>query len=74
MADITSEQQAHILHLQQMCAKMINKKYIAGAKEHGGNIWDMPNEELLDQALDEAIDQVVYLLTLKDNLFGKFNG
>jgi len=41
-------------------------KYVTGQKEHGGNLWE--KEGLLDMAIDEAIDQVIYLLTLKKQL------
>jgi uncharacterized protein (DUF2249 family) len=59
------------LHRQQLIAQfseIMSKKYEIGAKEHGGNIWELSTEKLLDEAINEAIDQVVYLLTLKANL------
>ena len=47
-------------------AKRILIKYRVGQREHGGQLWTKPG--LLDMAIDEAIDQVVYLLTLKQQL------
>lgn len=41
-------------------------KYQKGALEHGGNLWE--KDGLLDEAISEAIDQVVYLVTLKQQL------
>ena len=43
---------------------MVDHKYRKGQAEHGGQLWLNPS--LLDNAIDEAIDQVVYLLTLKE--------
>ncbi len=43
-------------------------KYEIGQKEHGGNLWEKDTLFLVDQAIDEAIDQVVYLTTLRDKL------
>jgi len=45
--------------------KMALAKYRKGAEEHGGNLWDLSEDELLDEAINEAIDQVIYLLTIK---------
>jgi hypothetical protein len=61
--------EAHLARVQQRCAEMLDKKYRKGQAEHGGSLWMKPG--LLDMAIDEAIDQVVYLLTLKEQLDGK---
>lgn len=45
---------------------LIDKKFSAGVSEHGGNLWD--KKDLIDMAIAEAIDQVVYLLTLKEQI------
>lgn len=57
--------QEHIEDIEDTFAELMADKYEKGQKEHGGHLWDMPEDELLDNAIDEAIDQVVYLLTLK---------
>ena len=62
----------HYDHLDGLIDDFIDlctEKYIKGQKEHGGRLWE--EEGLLDMAIDEAIDQVVYLLTLKQQLEGK---
>jgi len=46
----------------------VDSKYRAGQAEHGGNLFDMITVELVDNAILEAIDQVVYLITLRDKL------
>jgi hypothetical protein len=49
-------------------------KYRKGQSEHGGNLFEMKIEALLDNAIYEAIDQVVYLFTLKERLFNSKDG
>lgn len=41
-------------------------KYNKGQAEHGGKLWQ--KKGLIDMAIDEAIDQVVYLFTLKKQI------
>ena len=60
------QHQAHLDSIIVDFSELVTKKYTAGQKEHGGNLWQ--KEGLIDMAIDEAIDQVVYLLTLKDQL------
>jgi len=65
---MSEEQQQHLQGLLYEFGKLASNKYTQGALEHGGNLWDMSNDDLLNNAIDEAIDQVVYLLTLKQQL------
>jgi hypothetical protein len=62
---MTPEQEKHIKSIQSLFNKLSQSKYEKGVKEHGGNLWQVPKSEILDMAIEEAIDQVVYLLTLK---------
>lgn len=64
MGEMTADHKAHLARIRVKADKMIEKKYIAGQLEHGGRLWEKP--DLLKQALDEATDMVVYLLTLKE--------
>lgn len=63
MFSMTPDQEEHLEFIQDEFADLVEDKYRKGQKEHGGNLWE--KEGLLDMAIDEAIDQVVYLLTLK---------
>ena len=47
---------------------LVDAKYRAGAAEHGGELLALPDLCILDLAIDEAIDQAVYLLSLKEKL------
>lgn len=63
---LTQEQEAHLSEICFEVEDLIETKYTAGASEHGGNLWE--KEGLIDEAIAEAIDQVVYLLTIKKQL------
>jgi hypothetical protein len=63
---MNSKAEEHLLSLKREFAVLVDKKYRKGQEEHGGNLQDMNANDLLDHAIDEAIDQVVYLLTLKN--------
>ena len=61
----------HLDHIRLQTCIRLNKKYRAGQKEHGGFLPDLGVSKLLDEAIKEAIDQVVYLLTIRDLLDGR---
>ena len=52
---------------------LVDKKYRAGAEKHkddrnSENLDDVDKSYLIDEAIDEAIDMVVYLLTLRKKI------
>lgn len=61
-----NEHQKHLEHILHNFCEDASKKYVKGQKEHGGKLWE--KTDLLDQAIAEAIDQVIYLYTLKEQL------
>ena len=63
---MTPEHEAHLAHLKAEFTKDLDAKYRAGQEEHGGNLWAKPG--MLEHAIEEAIDLVVYLYTLRDQL------
>lgn len=63
---MTDEQIEHMQGIGDDFRFLLNRKYSAGQKEHGGNLWD--KEGIIDMALDEAVDEIVYLLTLKKQI------
>lgn len=60
---MTQEQEEHLQSVKDKFCQDLDKKYRAGQKEHGGNLWD--KEGLLDFAIEEVLDLAVYLYTLK---------
>lgn len=65
---MTVEQEAHLERVKKEFVALVDAKYRAGAEEHGGELLALPVLSILDLAIDEAIDQAVYLLSLKEKL------
>lgn len=66
---MNEEQEEHLLSIKAQFNNMVDKKFRKGAEEHGTVLnKDYTKEQLLDEAINEAIDQVTYLLTLKEKL------
>lgn len=65
---LTLEQRQHVRQISDDFADLMSEKYRKGAEEHGGNLWEESPLDILGFAIEEAIDQVVYLLTLKRQL------
>ena len=64
-------QEAHLQHVKDYVRERMDIKYRKGQEEHGSdgsNLWDVTDIELLDEAINEAIDQCVYLVTLRQKL------
>ncbi len=65
---MTETSEAHLSRLLAEIGLLVNDKYRAGADEHGGDLTDMPVGKLIDEAIQENIDSLVYLLTAKQKL------
>lgn len=63
---MTHETSAHRDSVIAEFSRLCTQKYNKGQEEHGGKLWE--KKGLIDMAIDEAIDQVVYLLTLKQQI------
>lgn len=68
---LSEAQKQHMLSLTEEIHGLFIRKYMKGAEEHNSNLWELSNEKLLNEAINEAIDQLAYLLTLKQNLRGR---
>jgi len=66
---MTDQQEQHLANITEDFKRLASEKYRAGQKEHGGNLWR--KKGLIDMAIDEAIDQIVYLMTLKGQIDDK---
>jgi len=67
---MSPEQEAHLKRIKAQFAHKADLKYRDGQKEHGGNLKDVSLLDLVDSAIAEAIDQVIYLETIRENLVG----
>ena len=56
----------HARDIADEARRLIFAKYIRGQHEHGGELWRKAG--IIDMAIEEAVDQVIYLLTLRDQI------
>jgi len=68
MFKMTDDQEAHLASIKRTFNDLVEPKFRKGAEEHATILHEQPASLLLDFAIEEAIDQVVYLLTLKQRL------
>lgn len=62
------EQEQHLLDLLGEFNFRLDKTFREGAVEHGGDLRDMTPLQLIDNAIEETIDNYVYLMTLREKL------
>ncbi len=65
---MTPQQEQHLQEVLKAASSLIETKYRAGQAQHGGDLFTKTPSELIDEAILEAVDQIVYLLTAKNNL------
>jgi hypothetical protein len=63
---MTAPHDAHVERILTQFNADLRAKYDAGQREHGGNLWEKPG--MLEHAIEEAIDLVVYLYTLREQI------
>jgi len=68
---MTNEQEAHLKRIKANFSAKVDKKYRIGQEEHGGDLVHSSAISILDNAINEAIDLVVYLESLREILVGK---
>lgn len=67
--EVNKVQLEHLGYILDSTQDLISDKYVKGAKEHDSVLSeDYTKEQVLDMAIEEAIDQITYLLTLKEML------
>ncbi len=66
---MNKDQQAHLQRIHTQFLEEHTTKYIKGAKEHKTELHkDFTKEQLLDFALEEVLDLISYLYTLKEKM------
>jgi hypothetical protein len=65
---MTPEQEADLDDILSRFAQLCDRKYRAGQKEHGGNLFDLTLLQLIDHAIEESIDEFVYLIDARKKI------
>lgn len=65
---MNQDQELHLARVKEQFVALVDTKYRAGAAEHAGELLRLPDLTVLDLAIEEAVDQVVYLLSLREQL------
>lgn len=63
---MTNEQEAHLRDIKYNILNDLDRKYRAGQREHGGDVWKKSG--MIDNAIEEVLDLAVYLYTLRDQI------
>jgi hypothetical protein len=65
----TKKHDLHMSTIQMAAVECIEKKYRRGVEENNGTkLWEMPAVNLVENAIEEATDQLTYLLTLRQEM------
>ena len=65
----TKKHDLHMSTIQMAAVECIEKKYRRGVEENQGTkLWEMPGVSLVENAIEEATDQLTYLLTLRQQM------
>ncbi len=68
--EMSPAQERHLARIIYRFTQDVSAKYRAGQAEHGGNLFDKPNLQML---MEEVQDLVVYAYTLKDQIHEAIN-
>lgn len=63
---MSERSEMHLARVKIETVSDMDRKYRAGHAEHGDDLLDMDTLRLIDEAISEATDQIVYLRTLRD--------
>ena len=61
---MTPKHEEHLAYIKAQAQKRLDAKYRKGQAKHGGALWEFSGRQLVQEALNEAYDQVVYLESL----------
>ena len=66
--EMTEAHEKHLEQIKLVSCDLLDRKYRAGQKAHGGSLWNMPAARQVENAIEEATDQLTYLLSLRQNM------
>lgn len=58
----------HLTQIQAAACEAIERKYIQGVEEHKTNLWEMPVIRMVEESINEAVDQISYLMSLRQSV------
>jgi len=61
---MTCDRENHLRRVKTLFLKRLDLKYRRGAKQHKEELWE--KNDLLDEAIDEVTDLVVYLISERE--------
>lgn len=72
---MTPAQENHLSQIKEQFNQLVDVKFRKGAEEHGGDLLrDFSVLNIIDAAIEEAIDLVTYLLSARMKLTGEGKG
>lgn len=64
-------QEEHLARIKTKFVELVDSKYRAGAAEHGSDLLDMTMLKMIDSSIEEAVDLVTYLFSLREKFTGQ---
>jgi hypothetical protein len=58
----------HLTQIQAATCEALERKYTAGVEAYKSNLWEMPAMRLAEEAISECVDQITYLMSLRQSL------
>jgi hypothetical protein len=71
---MTPKHEVHLAAIKAEAQLRMDAKYRKGQAEHGGALWKFTPLALVEEALNEAYDQVIYLESLRDVMLKGVDG
>lgn len=67
--EFTESHQFHLEQIKLATCDLLDRKYKAGVQAYGGTkLWTMPVARIVENAIEETVDQITYLLTLRQSM------
>ena len=58
----------HLTQIQAATCEALERKYTAGVEAYKTNLWEMPAMRMVEEGINEAVDQITYLMSLRQSM------
>ena len=58
----------HLTQIQEAACEAIERKYKDGVEAYRTNLWEMPAMRMVEEGINEAVDQISYLMSLRQSI------